>query len=225
MEQNTIQIARETDLYLPIKKYLINQGFTVRGEVRDCDLAAIKNGQLLLVELKMSVTLDLILQGNERKRISDNVYLAVPRPNSFHTPRWRKILRLCRALGLGLLTVSPRGLVQAHCQSFAQAPRKSAQDKKLLLAEFANRSGDYNIGGSRGRPLVTAYREQALRIAQQIGDSRWRLRDIVTATGIVAAPGILQNNFYGWFERVERGTYALSPEGRQALLSFADVLD
>ena len=28
--------------YAPVKEYLLNQGFTVRGEVRDCDLAAVK---------------------------------------------------------------------------------------------------------------------------------------------------------------------------------------
>ena len=28
---------------------------------------------------------------------------------------------------------------------------------------------------------------------------------------------ILQSDVYGWFERVERGVYALSPRGRQAL--------
>ncbi len=217
-------MARETDLYLPVKNYLENQGFCVRGEVLDCDLAAVKDGELLLVELKVSVTLDLILQGNERKRICANVYLAVPQPKSMRTPRWRKILSLCRALGLGLLTVSSKGLVQPLCHPVVQPPRKSSRNKVLMLREFEGRSGDYNIGGSRGRPLVTAYREQALQIAEYIGDGRQRLKDIVAATGIAAAPGILQKNYYGWFQRVEKGVYCLSAQGFQALLDYADVL-
>lgn len=217
-------MARETDLYLPVKKYLEGQGFCVRGEVLDCDLAAVKDGELLLVELKMAVNLDLILQGNERKRICPDVYLAIPQPKNMGTPRWRKILRLCRALGLGLLVVSAKGLVQPLCHPLIQAPRKSSRNKGLLLREIQGRSGDYNIGGSRGRPLVTAYREQALQVAKHIGDGRQRPKDIVAATGIAAAPGILQKNYYGWFQRVERGIYCLSALGQQALLDYADVL-
>lgn len=217
-------MVRETDLYLPVKNYLEDQGFCVRGEVLDCDLAAVKDGKLLLVELKTAVNLDLILQGNERKRICDNVYLAVPMLKNMRTPRWRKILRLCRALGLGLLVVSSNGLVQPLCHPLVQAPRKSSRNAGLLLREFAGRSGDYNIGGSKGRPLVTAYREQALQVAKCIGNSRQRPKDIVAATGIAAAPGILQKNYYGWFQRLERGIYCLSPQGQQALLDYADVL-
>ncbi|HPZ23178.1 MAG TPA: hypothetical protein PKV05_09165, partial [Bacillota bacterium] len=81
-------MPRETDLYAPVKEYLLNQGFTVRGEVRDCDLAAVKNGELLVVELKVAFNLDLVIQGNERKRICDNVYLAIPQPKNLHSPHW-----------------------------------------------------------------------------------------------------------------------------------------
>jgi len=217
-------MSRETELYLPVKNYLQNQGFQVRGEVLDCDLAALKDGALLLVELKTAVNLELILQGNERKRICDNVYLAVPQPKNLRTPRWSKILRLCRALGLGLLIVSSSGLVQPLCHPVVQPPRKSSRNKGLLLKEIQGRSGDYNIGGSHGRPLVTAYREQALQIAAYIGNGRQRPKDIVIATGITAAPGILQKNHYGWFQRVERGIYCLSAQGQQALLDYADIL-
>jgi hypothetical protein len=218
-------MPRETDLYLPVKKYLTKQGFSVRGEVLDCDLAAMIDGELLIVELKTAFNLDLVIQGNERKRICNNVYLAIPQPKNLQTPRWRKILRLCRALGLGLLVVSPGGLVQPLCHPVISPPSKSSKQRDLLLKEFHGRSGDYNTGGSRGCPLVTVYREQALQIANFIGDSQQRPKDIIAATGIDTAPGILQKNFYGWFQRVEKGVYCLSPQGYQALLDYADVLD
>lgn len=213
----------ETELYLPLKEYLIAQGFSVRGEVHGCDLAALKDDELVLVELKKAINLELILQGNERKRLSDNVYLAVPQPKRANS-RWQKIIRLCRALGLGLLVVSPGGCVQLVCQPSALRPRQSYRAKERLLTEFRARSGDYNLGGSQGRPLVTAYREQALQIAEYIGEERRRLQEITAATGIAKAPSILQKNYYGWFTRVARGIYALSPQGRQALKEYAAVL-
>lgn len=219
-----MRALKETELYPPLKEFFVERGFSVRSEVRDCDLTAVMDDRLIIVELKTSFNLDLVLQGTERKRLCDEVYLAVPRPKDSHNSRWRKITRLCRALGLGLLFVSPTGLVDTICPPAAQAPRKSARKQQLLLREIDGRTGDYNIGGSRGRPLVTAYREQALRVAEFIGEGLQRPRDIVAAIGIAKAPAILQDNHYGWFERVERGVYRLSAQGSQALNEHADVL-
>jgi hypothetical protein len=38
------------------------------------------------------------------------------------------------------------------------------------------------------------------------------------------AAGILQANVYGWFDRVERGTYRLTEKGGQALSRFTDAV-
>ncbi len=217
-------MVRETELYLPVKEYLEERGYTVRGEVRSCDLAAVRGGELVLVELKMAFNLELVLQGNERKRIAAAVFLAVPRPKNCASARWRKILRLCRALGLGLLTVSPRGLVEAACLPARQAPPRIAGERERLEKEFGARTGDHNLGGSRGRPLVTAYRERALAIARCLAEGELPLGEILAATGIGNAASLLQKNHYGWFERVRRGVYCLSPGGRQALEDYADVL-
>lgn len=215
---------KETELYNPVKTHLERQGFTVRAEVRDCDLTAIRGEDFLIVELKTSFNLDLVLQGLERKGICDDVYLAVPRPRNMRAKRWRRIQRLCRALGLGLMTVSPQGLVDVICAPVAQSPRRNSREHKLVLREIAGRSGDYNTGGSSCRPLVTAYREQALMVAKAIEEGLQRPRDIVAATGIAKAPSILQKDYYQWFERVERGVYSLSKRGHDALGEYADVV-
>lgn len=216
-------MQKETELYLPIKHHLESLGFTVRAEVRDCDITATKGDLLVIVELKTNFNLDLVLQGLERKRICDDVYLAIPQPKN--TPRHRKILRLCTALGLGLFSVSPRGTVQVLLHPLAQSPRKQPGQKNLLIREIEGRTGDYNIGGSSGRPLVTAYRESALRIAQFIGSDETRLGDIVKATGVEKAPQILQKNYYRWFERVKRGIYRLTPDGYEALSKYKDIIN
>jgi len=35
---------------------------------------------------------------------------------------------------------------------------------------------------------------------------------------------VMADNHYGWFERVERGIYALSPKGEGAVADYAEVL-
>jgi hypothetical protein len=44
------------------------------------------------------------------------------------------------------------------------------------------------------------------------------------AAGVPRAGRILQRNVYGWFDRIERGTYRLTPEGDQALSRFAEAI-
>ena len=43
---------REKDLYGPVRDYLENLGYQVKGEVKDCDIAALRDGELIVVELK-----------------------------------------------------------------------------------------------------------------------------------------------------------------------------
>ena len=51
---------KESDLYLPVKRFLESQGYEVKGEVGDCDVAATRgNEELVVVELKLSLNLEL----------------------------------------------------------------------------------------------------------------------------------------------------------------------
>src|SRR5258707_12368439 len=59
----------ETALYLPVKRFLENLGFTVKGEVGGCDLVALSAGEppiVVIGELKLSFNLELLLQADER---------------------------------------------------------------------------------------------------------------------------------------------------------------
>ena len=62
---------------------------------------------------------------------------------------------------------------------------------------------------------MTAYRQQALACASALAFGPRRVRDL--KPGIPDAPKILQHNFYGWFDRTERGIYALTAAGHAAL--------
>ena len=62
---------------------------------------------------------------------------------------------------------------------------------------------------------MTAYRQQALVCAAALQSGQLRPRDLRAAAPDAAK--ILLHNVYGWFERVDRGVYALTEVGIEAL--------
>ena len=221
---------REEDLYPPVKAFLEGQGYSVKAEVRGCDLVAQRNGEPpVIVELKTGFTLALLLQGVDRLAMSDQVYLAFPAPA--RAAAWRRdrraILTLCRRIGLGLLMVhGGRSLVEPLLDPLPYRPRPNRKRQTLLLKEFAQRVGDPNTGGTNRRPIVTAYRQAALACAALLNRrGATKAAEVARITEVAQAQKILQRDVYGWFQRVERGIYALSPKGETALEIYADVLE
>jgi hypothetical protein len=229
----------EVDLYQPVKDFLTAQGYIVRGEVRGCDLVAVRGDEPpVVVELKLRFNLALILQGIERLALTDTVYLAVPRRvgkrRESVSPDDRIVRKLCRMLGLGLMTVAPPGRagrrnghgVEIVLDPLPYRPRQNKRRAALLLGEHAGRTGNHNRGGVRGVPIVTAYRQEALRCAQLLARSGAMKVAALCATGLAPNAGrILHDDVYGWFERQSRGVYGLSENGRTALVTFAHALE
>jgi len=215
----------ETDLYRPVRTWLEQQGYTVRSEVRNCDITAVKGDDLVIIELKRAFGTPLLIQAARRQRITDSVYVAIPRPRGgVRTGQWRGIQHLLRRLELGLILVSPRSKVRPVDIIFHPVPFERQKRKRVRLAilrEIDSRSGDYNEGGSCRRKLMTAYRENAIQIAcalKQHGPlSPKQLRALGTGPKTL---GILYDNVYGWFERIDRGVYDLNAAGRAALKQY-----
>ena len=82
--------------------------------------------------------------------------------------------------------------------------------------------GDPNRGGVTRTPIVTAYRQEALRCAILIERGGNASLKALRETGLVPnAPRILQRDVYGWFRRLQRATYALTERARQDIGRFA----
>lgn len=211
----------EISLYAPVKSLLESQGYTVKGEIVGCDVVAVRGEEPpLVVELKRSFGLALVLQGIERLALTDAVYLAVgawPR-------RPASVRRLCQRLGLGLIVVV-RDRATIVVDPLPYRPRKSRVRTARLLDEHRRRVGDPTSGGSVRRPIMTAYRQEALRCAAYLQAGPTTVRAIRSEAEAPRAGRILLDDVYGWFERVGRGTYALSPRGRQALAAEQAVAD
>jgi len=206
--------GREAELYAPVKAFLEAQGYEVKAEIGACDLMAVRGDEApVVVELKTGFTLALVMQGVQRQTMFDHVYLAVPAPGRRGwASRYADMIALCRRLGLGLLAVG--GGVEAHLDPGPYAPRRQVARAGRLLREFQRRVGDPNTGGTTGIPRMTAYRQDALRIAAALTAGAAAPRVIAGLTGVDRAGQILRADHYGWFERVDRGLYDLTPKGR-----------
>lgn len=228
-------IKKETELYSPVKAYFESQGYEVKSEIKNCDLVAMIPGEpsYTIVELKKTFNLQLIFQAIERLKLSDSIYVAIeyhPRKKLGSSFSWKDAANLCGKLNIGLIGVqfykTKKPAVDILCHPDLGVIRtKSSKRSMRVRTEFEQRSGDYNVGGSSRRKLITAYRERTLRcvvvLSQQesmtVRELREHLKDATVAS-------ILQDNHYGWFERIARGRYTLTAVGQQALIEYAHIV-
>jgi hypothetical protein len=212
----------ETTLYLPVKRFLEDLGYSVKGEIGRCDLVGLRDDDPAVVvigELKLSFNLELILQGVDRLSLGDEIWLAAQLSargkGRESDARYRN---LCRRLGFGLLGVSKSGRVDVLVSPTAPMPRKDSKRRSRLVDEHRRRQGDPVLGGSTRKPIMTAYRQQALACAAAMMAAPQRPRDLKQS--YPDAQKILHRNVYGWFERSGRGVYALTETGRSALATW-----
>jgi len=209
----------ETALYLPVKRFLEQLGFTVKGEIGGCDLVGLSAGDppvVVIGELKLAFNLELILQAVDRAPAGDEIWIAarmsIRGKGRESDARYRN---LCRRLGFGMLGVTDRGQVEVLVKPPTAAPRREPKQRSRLVAEHQRRQGDPVLGGSTRAPIMTAYRQQALACASALADGPQRVRDL--RVRCPDAGKILLNNVYGWFERADRGIYGLTQAGHAAL--------
>jgi hypothetical protein len=209
----------ETALYLPVKRFLEELGFTVKGEIGGCDLVGLSGDDppvVVIGELKLAFNLELILQAVDRAPAGDEVWIAAKisarGKGRESDARYRN---LCRRLGFGMLGVTDRGQVELLVKPPTTSPRREPKTRSRLVSEHQRRQGDPVLGGSTRSPIMTAYRQQALACASELAGGPQRVRDL--RERCPDAGKILLHNVYGWFERAERGIYRLTDAGRAAL--------
>jgi hypothetical protein len=223
----------ETDLYEPVRKYFTKQGYEVYGEVHHCDIVAVKEDELIVIELKLNLTVDLLVQATTRQRLTDQVYIAIPKPKSKSSAKkWQNLYHLIRRLELGLIFVDfqkGRTKVDVKVKPSPFDRSKSLQRNKSkrnqLLKEISGRNGDYNVGGSTKTKIMTAYKENCIQIALYLNQngplSPKALRDLGTGE---KTQSILRQNYYGWYEKVNRGIYSISEKGKMELQDYPELV-
>lgn len=222
---------KEEDYYLPVKRYLEGQGYSVHPEVKNCDVVARKNGELVIVELKKNLSMRLLIQAAKRKELTESVYIAVPvEGNKGYPGSDPGIKLLLRRLEIGLIIIrvlATKMKLEVVFHPLPFSARKSNRKKRALIREIDGRYAEFNAAGEAAKKdKITAYKQESLRIAELLSEhgtmSPKNLRDLGCSEKTQI---ILSKNVYGWFERVERGVYALHPAGREALANYASVVE
>lgn len=213
------QKIQESDLYLPIKTHLQALGFEVKGEIKDCDIVAQKGDDIVIVELKLTLNITLLMQAVDRFTLADNVYIAIPKQSTMFKKKTKQVKKLIARLGIGLIVVDiqkTQQYVEVINDPQDYTPRKNKRKQAALLKEFNLRQGDTQKGGStRAKAGLTAYRQRCLRIADYlIVHPKAKGAEINKIIDEPQATQFLRDNYYGWFNKVERGIYELSEKGK-----------
>jgi hypothetical protein len=223
---------KEVELYRPVKDLLTGLGYTVKAEVDNIDVVAMKESEWAVVELKTSFTLKLLLQATQRQKLAEKVYVAIPAPSGRQrfSKGFKEYEHLLKRLELGLILVhfkeTPRAELVFEPKEYARGPVMSRNRKKsaAVLREAEGRHDDYNVGGTNGK-LVTVYREKALLAASCLSaKGPLSVKELREITGNEKMLTLLRNNHYGWFENISRGIYGLSPAGEEALEAYGEVV-
>jgi hypothetical protein len=221
---------KESDLYLPLKRFLESQNYEVKGEIQDCDVVAVRGEEVpVVVELKLSLNINVVLQAVERLSLTPKVYIGIPRRCGILKRRRRQIIKLLSMLGLGLVVVDPDleiGSVDVLLDPGEYIPRKSKPRLERLLGEFMRRVGDPNLGGKDKRKgIMTAYRQRSLAIGwflQENGPTK--ASRVAETLREPKARDILYRDVYGWFDRESLGVYKLSPRGNQEIPHWGEKM-
>lgn len=223
---------KEVELYQPVKNLLLSLGYNVKAEVAHMDVVAKKDSDWVIVELKTSFTLKLILQATQRQKLTEKVFVAMPVPSGRQrfSKAFKEYEHLLKRLELGLILVyfkeTPWAELIFEPKEYSRSLIMSRNRKKSIKAfnEAEGRHDDNNVGGTNGK-LVTVYREKALLAASHLTENgEMRVRELREATGFEKIQTLLRNNYYGWFEKTERGIYRLSAEGEEALNTYSEIV-
>lgn len=237
----------ESDMSLPIKDYFVGLGYKVHSEVKGVDITAVKDlplepcfttspktppphpnnnlkkptssQELIIIEIKKTFSLKLIYQALERLKITNSVYVAIPRPKKNTRKDIKGMVNLAKKLEIGLIFVNmsntrPSKSTKIPLIDIIVLPpikkQKNTIQTRNILKEINERSIDINKGGSRGVKIMTAYKEKSICLAlilQKNGpmkplNMKKRYPFIPENSRI-----LMYNNFMGWFTRMEKGLY------------------
>ena len=221
----------EKDLFEPIRAYFEGYGYACDGEVGGIDLYMEKDGKSVAVELKNTLDFRVLQQAALRQKVTETVFIGIPRPRDLYSRAFRDKIYLLKRLGIGLITVAmTTGTVEIVSEPVESDPaeyrKRNAKKRNALAAEFRRRTLKNNTGGVHGTPLMTGYREDALRVLDtlnELGEATGS-RKVRKVCGVEKTAAILRDNHYGWFDRGEDGSCTVSAAGSLALAEYAEAI-
>lgn len=143
---------KESELYIPVRDWLVKQGWTIYVEHFDADIIAMKDGVVRVVELKTGFTDKLYWQACQRAQWADEVMGAVPVAPKY-SGRWTDE-------GFGLLIVTGGKVRQKHKPR--PQPWQWRKKRKYRIKELLRRGPamDHEVAGLPACPQLADQRER-----------------------------------------------------------------
>ncbi len=215
---------KEEDMYKHIKKHYEKLGYKVDGEVKDCDVVCLKEDEIVVIEMKKTFNTKLLYQAISRQKITEKVYVAIPRPKKFTIKKRREITVISGRLGIGVILINMTKSKYDKFQIILEPKKVSVVVKKKreeILNELNNRNLNINVGGVTNKKINTAYKEKVVKIATALEATKENTAKelIKTFECDKTTNRILYINNYKWFENVSRGVYKLNEYGEKKLHS------
>lgn len=173
---------KEVDLFDPVKDWLEERGYLVYPEVcyggARADIVATNHPVVTVVELKTSLSLDVIAQAVRWRGTANYVYVGVPKPQKGFD---RYVLNLLRREGVGLLTVDVnRWYSDILCRHDSYCipilNRKPATKLRGVLSEHHLKM-DIK-GGNAGGGYLTPYKGTIIGVQKFLKENKgWRTMD------------------------------------------------
>ncbi len=210
-------IEKESDLYLPIKLFLEEQGYAVQAEVKGCDVVGVRGDEIIVIELKKQFSLKLVLQAIKRQEVCSSVYMAFPITKAIQARRrLNEIKALAKRLHLGLMFVHDRPsglLVEVPLLPNFDVFRTNIKAQKAFTKELFSREHSVNTGGVTKQKVMTAHKERGLMLAAflQVMGPR-PLSEIKLYMNDPLVGATLSANHYGWYMRISRGVYGFDAQ-------------
>lgn len=220
----------EKQLFKPIKELFEEDGFVVDGEVKTIDMVCIKDDVNVAIELKKDLNLKVITQAALRQKTMDIVYIGIYSPKSLFNKQFKEKLYLLKRLGIGLIIVAPKSLKASIYQVPVVTELKKYQSsnktrRNQIIKEMSNRKLKTNVGGTNKTKIMTGYREDCLLILNAIKDFDCASgKQIKELTNIANSTNIMYKNYYGWFEKVDKGLYKINDSGKIALSEYNNTI-
>lgn len=221
-------MKNESELFLPVKTMFENMGYQVNAEVKDCDVTAVKDDELIITELKKSLSVTLLAQGLRRQKTGAVTYVAIPKPKNYSPKTFKDTLYVLKKLELGLIFVNLRdeysyAEIIYEPKPFIRAKTDKTQFRRIMK-EIDGRTIDTNTGGVTGRKIATAYTEKCINIAC-ILDMYGALspKEVRAYGGDEKSAYIMRTNVFGWFHRISTGIYEITTEGRKGLMDYPEL--
>ncbi|MBO9609180.1 MAG: hypothetical protein J7639_24715 [Paenibacillaceae bacterium] len=151
---------KETELFPPLKQWLEERGYDVYAEVGSgraggrADIVAVAGPAVAVVEMKVSLSLDLIAQAVRWRPYANYVYVAIPGSHKRRTHNYGEMI--LRREGIGLLEVIEGGRYGTRVYDRTKACFNRRVDdhiRQSLVPQHKELPGGHAGGG-----YVTTYR-------------------------------------------------------------------